>query len=66
MKQEEFKGRSKADLVKKLQALNLEVSELKIKNGLGQLTNPIQIRLARKNIARINTAINAMDLGVKK
>ena len=30
---------------------------MKMKNSLGQLSNPIQIRMVRKNIAQLNTAI---------
>jgi large subunit ribosomal protein L29 len=30
---------------------------MKMKNSLGQLANPVQIRVVRKDIAKINTAI---------
>jgi len=35
-----------------------ELFELKMKHALGQVASPVDIRKMRKDIARINTALN--------
>jgi large subunit ribosomal protein L29 len=57
MKFTEIKDLSVAELKKKRTGLSQELFEAKIKNSMGQLPNPIEIRNLRKDIARINTAI---------
>ena len=58
MKFQEIKTLSKTELAKKRKALAKEVFELKIKNSLGQLANPLEIRKARRDFARLQTAIH--------
>lgn len=57
MKFVEIKDLSVAELKKKRAALSEELFQARIKNSIGQLSNPIQIRDLRRNIAKINTAI---------
>ena len=57
MKYTEIKDLSVVELKKKRANLSQELFEAKIKNSMGQLANPIEIRNLRKDIARINTAI---------
>lgn len=57
MKFAEIKDLSVAELKKKRTGLSQDLFEAKIKNSMGQLANPIEIRNLRKDIARINTAI---------
>ena len=57
MKFTEIKDLSVVELKKKRANLSQELFEAKIKNSMGQLANPIEIRNLRKDIARINTAI---------
>ena len=57
MKFTEIKDLSVTELKKKRAALSEELFQARIKNSIGQLSNPIEIRDLRKNIARINTAI---------
>lgn len=45
------------DLIKKKNDLVAQLQEMKLKNTLGQLQNPVQIRFARRDIAKLNTAI---------
>ena len=58
MKFADVKTLSKVELVKKHKALVKEVFELKMKNSLGQLANPLEIRKARRNVARLQTAMS--------
>ena len=57
MKFKDIKDLSATELKKKKAALTGEFFEAKMKNQLGQLGNPLEIRKIRKNIARINTAM---------
>ncbi|MNK11995.1 50S ribosomal protein L29 [compost metagenome] len=57
MKFIEIKDLSVAELKKKRTTLSEELFNARIKNSIGQLPNPIEIRNLRKDIARINTAI---------
>jgi len=57
MKYAEIKDLSVAELKKKRTSLSQELFEARIKNSIGQLSNPIEIRNLRKDIAKINTAI---------
>ncbi|MBX3039293.1 MAG: 50S ribosomal protein L29 [Bdellovibrionaceae bacterium] len=57
MKFTEIKDLSVTELKKKRTALSKELFDAKIKNSIGQLGNPIEIRQLRRDIARINTAI---------
>ena len=57
MKFVEIKDLSVAELKKKRATLSEELFNARIKNSIGQLPNPIEIRDLRRNIAQINTAI---------
>jgi large subunit ribosomal protein L29 len=57
MKFLEIKDLSVNDLKKKRTSLSDDLFQARIKNSIGQLSNPIEIRDLRRNIAKINTAI---------
>lgn len=57
MKFTEIKDLSVVELKKKRAGLADELFQAKIKNSIGQLSNPLEIRKLRKDIARLNTAI---------
>ncbi len=57
MKFVEIKDLSVTELKKKRTALSEELFQARIKNSIGQLSNPIEIRDLRRSIAKINTAI---------
>lgn len=56
MKYEEIAGMTAKELNKKKMELRQSLFEARMKNALGQLTNPMEIRAIRRNIARVNTA----------
>lgn len=58
MKFEEIVGMTVEELNKKRNALDSELFELKMKGQFGQLSNPLSIRLTRRDLARIKTALN--------
>jgi len=57
MKYTDVKDMSVTELKKKKTSLTQDIFDMKIKNQLGQLSNPIQIRDLRKDLARVNTAL---------
>ena len=57
MKFEDIAGMKLEELKVKAKELKVDLFNLKMKNSLGQLGNPLEIRYARKDIARLNTAI---------
>ena len=57
MKYNDIKDLTASELKKKKSSLVADLFEAKIKNQIGQLSNPMEIRKLRKNIARVNTAL---------
>jgi large subunit ribosomal protein L29 len=63
MKYSDIKSLSANELNKKGKTSVKDLFEMKMKNSLGQLANPMEIRDLRKNIARIKTAISQQAKG---
>ena len=61
-----YKELSYKELVAKRDELRKELVDLKMKKVLGHLDNPMAIRNTKKNIARLNTRIHAIDIGIEK
>ncbi len=57
MKYSDIENKSLNELIKQKKDLTSVLFEIKMKHNLGQLANPIEIKVVRKDIARINTAI---------
>ncbi len=57
MKFTEIKDMSVTELMKKRSVLSEQLFEARMKNSIGQMSSPLQIRQLRRDIARINTAI---------
>ena len=60
MKYTELKDKSEAELVQLLKEKKLELFTLRAKLKTMQLTNTSELRTARKDIARIQTALTAV------
>lgn len=57
MKQSEISKLSKQDLEDKLLDYKKQLSDLKMNHAISPLENPLQIKIVRRVIARINTAL---------
>ncbi|AGH96119.1 50S ribosomal protein L29 [Pseudobdellovibrio exovorus] len=57
MKFADIENKSVTELIKQKNELSAKLFEMKMKNSLGQLATPHQVRNVRRDIARINTAI---------
>lgn len=58
MKFADIKDLSRSELTKKRDGLRADLFQASMKNGLGQLSNPVQIRFLRRDLARIETALS--------
>lgn len=59
MKFAEVKDLSVAELKKKKAQMSSKLFELRLKNSVGQVSNPLEIRAMKRDLARIATAIAA-------
>lgn len=62
MKHSEIVTLSVAELLKRKRELQATMFEAKMKNAMGQLTNPMTIRYARRDVARVNTVLQAKSV----
>jgi large subunit ribosomal protein L29 len=53
----DIKELSRPELLKKRDGLRQDLFQARIKNGLGQLGNPLEIRGMRRDLARIETVL---------
>lgn len=60
MKYTDLNGKTAAELQSALKEKKIELFTLKIKQKMMQLTNTSELRMAKKDIARINTALSAV------
>jgi len=61
MKQLEISKLSKEDLKDKLLDYKKQLSDLRMNHAISPLENPLQIKIVRRVIARINTALKNKD-----
>lgn len=59
MKYKELQNRTTADLQKELTTLREKMASLRVKVKLGQVKNPHELSVTRKDIARILTYLRA-------
>ena len=61
MKQTEITSLSKEDLQDKLAEYQKQLAELKMTHVISPLENPLQIKTARRAIARLKTALSNQE-----
>jgi large subunit ribosomal protein L29 len=59
MKFSEIRDLTVEELRKREKAMRTELFEMKMKHSLGQVSNPLQVRSLRRNVAKIKTALTA-------
>lgn len=57
---------SSSELETKLAELKDEMDNLLLQQATHQLTNPLRIRIVRRDIARVKTLINEYKIGIRK
>ena len=58
MKAQEIRDLSTEEIKQKVDSLEEELFNLRFQAKLGQLANPLQLRMVRKDIARAKTILN--------
>lgn len=58
MKVKEIREMSREDVLKKIDGWEEELFNLRFQAKMGQLANPLQLRLIRKDIAKAKTILN--------
>lgn len=66
MKHADIKSKNDADLQKMVQDLENELFVLRVKKVTGQLENISNLRLLRKDLARVKTALRQRELAQVK
>ena len=66
MKAKNLKEMTNEELEAKLKSLKQELFNLRFSNATGQLANPMQLNIAKKDIARINTVLTERKIAEKK
>ena len=61
-----YKNLSYKELVAERDKLRKELVNLRLQKVLGHLDNPMLIKTTKKDIARLNTRIHAVDIGIDK
>ncbi len=56
---EDIKNLTPVELQKKIREIKGKMFEARMKNAMGQMTNPISIRHMRRDIAKLQTAMTA-------
>lgn len=54
----DIKGLTQDELNKKLRDMREDLFDMKMKNTLGQVANPLKIRSVRRDVARLMTALS--------
>jgi len=61
-----FSKLSKDELIAKRDELRKNYLNMRMDKVLGHVENPLQVRNARRQIARLNTLIHEYELGIRK
>lgn len=62
MKVKELRDMTNEELTAKLKALKQELLNLRFSNATGQLSNPMQINVCKKDIARVKTILTEREM----
>ena len=65
MKKKEIKALSYAELVSKRDELNKKYMDVRFQKVIGHLENPLQQRIIRRDIAKLNTLIRQHDIAAQ-
>ena len=66
LKAEKIREMTVEDIGQKIRELNEEIFNLRFRNSMRQLQNPLLIRERRRDIARLNTILAEHQTGVRK
>ena len=62
----ELREKTREELDQELNELKAELFKLRFQHATSQLENPMKLKDCKKNIARVQTIIREMELGIKR
>ena len=62
----EIRATSEADLLKKVEEMKAELSDLRFARATGSIDNPMRMRELKKSIARIKTVLKEREMTAKE
>ena len=62
MKAKEVKELTTAEIKERMDAQKAELAQMKLQHSISPLDNPLQIKAARRNIARLATELRAREI----
>ena len=62
MKNSEIKELTTAEIIEKISVVKEELIRMKLNHSVNPLENPVKIRYARKDVARLNTELSNRQL----
>jgi large subunit ribosomal protein L29 len=62
MKNSEIKELTTAEIIEKISVTKEELIRMKLNHSVNPLENPVKIRFARKDVARLNTELRNRQL----
>lgn len=62
MKPDELRDMSDTEILSQLDEAYEEMLNLRVQHGIGQLPNPVRMRIVRKDIARMKTILREREL----
>ena len=65
MKVDEFRALTSEDLAKQLEEAHQELFNLRFRLATRQLVNHREVRMVKKNIARLETIVRERELGIR-
>jgi len=66
LKAEKIRDMTEEEIVAKIKALSEELFNLRFRNSMRQLQNPVSIREKRHDIARLHTILTEHRKGIRK
>ena len=66
MKSNEFANMTNVELADKLASLKAELFNLRFAHATNSLSNPLQLKNCKRDIARVKTIIRERELGISK
>lgn len=66
MKMHEINELSIDELKLQLEDAKEELANLRYQKALGQLNNPLRLRIVKREIARLNTVFHEYEIGIRK
>lgn len=66
MKSNEFSNMTDVELADKLASLKSELFNLRFAHATNSLSNPLQLKICKRNIARVKTVIRERELNIAK